>query len=74
MTVEHAGLATNDVGIPYISIRVPGKAHSPREDVLKISHGSESCENVSFLLTSRLNRILHNSAIPVTREPFEIAQ
>jgi len=26
------------------------RAHSPREDVLKIRHGSESCQNVSFLL------------------------
>ena len=35
-------------------VRALGKAHSPREDVLKIRHGSESCQNVSFLLTSRL--------------------
>ena len=43
MTVEHAGSTTNDVVIPDILVRAPGKAYSSREDVLKISYGSESC-------------------------------
>ena len=57
MTVEHAGSTTNDVGIPDILVRAPGKAYSPREDVLKISYGSESCQNVSFLQGSPLNKL-----------------
>ena len=35
MTVEHAGSTTNVVGIPEKYVRAPGKAYSPREDVLK---------------------------------------
>jgi hypothetical protein len=40
-----------------IYVRTLGKAHSPREDVLKISHGSEPCQNVSFLQGSRRHNI-----------------
>jgi hypothetical protein len=31
-----------------------GKAHSPREDVLKIRYGSESCQSRSYFLKVRV--------------------
>ena len=47
-----------------------GGGHSPREDVLKIRHGSESCQNVSFLQGSRLKVSVDPKLTKVLKVPY----